>query len=122
MVESPPTRRPSLGIALYLALVLAGVGAFFWIRSYGETLAAPTAEPGVAAKVGAATGAEHPLFHVLLALAAVIALGRVLGKAFTWIGQPPVIGEVVAGILLGPSLLGRISPDAMQFLLPRTAA
>src|SRR5262249_7140060 len=33
-------------------------------------------------------------------------------------GQPPVIGEVVAGILLGPSLLGAISPDAMHLLIP----
>src|SRR5262249_26226399 len=33
-------------------------------------------------------------------------------------GQPPVIGEVIAGILLGPSLLGRLSPDAMAFLFP----
>src|SRR5262249_20251114 len=58
--------------------------------------------------------------HVLLALVAIIVLGRVLGRAFRFIGQPPVIGEVVAGILLGPSLLGRVSPEAMDFLLPRT--
>ncbi|HYV38613.1 MAG TPA: cation:proton antiporter [Gemmataceae bacterium] len=44
--------------------------------------------------------------HLLLALAAVIVVGRLLAKLFAYIGQPPVIGEVVAGILLGPSLLG----------------
>lgn len=44
--------------------------------------------------------------RVLPALAAVLLLGRVLGLAFKKIGQPPVIGEVLAGILLGPSLLG----------------
>jgi Kef-type K+ transport system membrane component KefB len=59
---------------------------------------------------------------VLLALAAVIGLGQLLGRAFRYIGQPPVIGEVVAGILLGPSLLGRLSPDAMSFLLPPDSA
>jgi Kef-type K+ transport system membrane component KefB len=47
------------------------------------------------------------LLRVLIALAAVIVAGRALGKALAYIGQPPVIGEVVAGILLGPSLLGR---------------
>ena len=62
------------------------------------------------------------LLHVLLALAVVVALGRVLGLLFVRLGQPPVIGEVVAGILLGPSLLGRLSPDSMDFLLPRDAA
>ncbi len=58
------------------------------------------------------------LWHLLLALAAVVISGRVLGRLFRYIGQPPVIGEVVAGIMLGPSLLGAISPGAYAFLLP----
>ena len=44
--------------------------------------------------------------HLLLGLAAVIALGRLLGALLSKLGQPPVVGEVIAGILLGPSLLG----------------
>jgi Kef-type K+ transport system membrane component KefB len=59
------------------------------------------------------------LLHVLLALAAVIVTGRALGWAFARIGQPPVIGEVVAGILLGPSLLGR---EASALILPASVA
>ncbi len=58
------------------------------------------------------------LWHVLLALAAVVALGQLLGRLFRLVGQPPVIGEVLAGILLGPSLLGRISPAAQSYILP----
>jgi Kef-type K+ transport system membrane component KefB len=58
------------------------------------------------------------IFHLLLALAAVIVAGRALGAVFCWFGQPPVIAEVIAGILLGPSLLGAISPAAQQYLLP----
>jgi Kef-type K+ transport system membrane component KefB len=58
------------------------------------------------------------MFHLLLALAAVIVVGRSLGVVFRWIGQPPVIAEVIAGILLGPSLLGTISPAAQEYLLP----
>jgi Kef-type K+ transport system membrane component KefB len=122
MSSTPRPSRPLLALAAYAGLLAAAVGAFFLIRAYGETLTAPTPEPGSSAGVGSATGKGHALFHVLLALAAVIALGRVLGKAFTYIGQPPVIGEVVAGILLGPSLLGRLSPEAMNFLLPKDAA
>ena len=60
------------------------------------------------------SAADHPAAaaprfcsHVLLALAAVIALGQILAWLFAKIHQPPVIGEVVAGILLGPSLIGR---------------
>jgi Kef-type K+ transport system membrane component KefB len=44
--------------------------------------------------------------QVLLALAAVIVVGRLLGALLSRVGQPPVIGEVIAGIALGPSLLG----------------
>jgi Kef-type K+ transport system membrane component KefB len=62
------------------------------------------------------------LWHLLLALTAVVITGRLLGQVFRFIGQPPVIGEVMAGILLGPSLLGAVSPDAYAFLLPPTVA
>jgi Kef-type K+ transport system membrane component KefB len=62
------------------------------------------------------------LWHLLLALAAVVITGRVLGRIFRVIGQPPVIGEVVGGIMLGPSLLGAIWPDAYAFLLPPAVA
>lgn len=44
--------------------------------------------------------------QVLLTLAAIILVGRLLALALQRLGQPPVIGEVVAGIVLGPSLLG----------------
>ena len=62
------------------------------------------------------------LWHLLLALAAVVIAGRLLGTLFRFIGQPPVIGEVVAGILLGPSLLGAVSHEAYTFLLPAAVA
>jgi Kef-type K+ transport system membrane component KefB len=60
--------------------------------------------------------------HVLLTLAAVIALGTLLARLFRYFGQPAVIGEVVAGIVLGPSLLGAVAPEAMQALVPPAEA
>ena len=48
----------------------------------------------------------HAVGQLLLALAVVIALARLLGRVARLIGQPPVVGEIVAGILLGPSLFG----------------
>lgn len=62
--------------------------------------------------------AEQTLWHVLVALFAVIAAGQILGRIFRLIGQPPVIGEVIAGILLGPSLLGYVWPAGYAWLLP----
>ena len=60
-----------------------------------------------------------PLLHVLIALAAVIALGQLLGWLLARVGQPPVIGEVLAGILLGPSLIG---PVWSALVLPPASA
>lgn len=56
---------------------------------------------------------------VLLAQTAVIVfVSRTLGMVTKWLGQPLVIAEVLAGILLGPSLLGWLVPDAMTVLFP----
>ena len=60
-------------------------------------------------------------FHVLLALAVVVIAGHILGRLLAGVGQPPVIGEVLSGILLGPSLLGRLAPGAEQYLFPDAA-
>jgi Kef-type K+ transport system membrane component KefB len=108
-------------IAGYPAMVLGGVALFLVIRRYGETLSAPA--PGAGVTIASApASAPDTLLHVLLALAAVIVLGRLLGFALRRIGQPPVIGEVVAGILLGPSLLGRIAPDVASYILPASVS
>jgi Kef-type K+ transport system membrane component KefB len=61
------------------------------------------------------------LEHVLATLAAVIAAGLLLGRLLRPLGQPPVVGEVLAGILLGPSLLGLVWPEAMHALIPAPA-
>lgn len=56
--------------------------------------------------------------QVLVALAAVVISGRLLGRLAAAMGQPPVIGEVLSGILLGPSLLGLVAPAAQELLFP----
>jgi len=51
-------------------------------------------------------------------LAVIVAAAQIVGRIFRAIGQPPVIGEMLAGILLGPSLLGWIAPEASSALFP----
>jgi Kef-type K+ transport system membrane component KefB len=107
---------------VYAAILAGGILAFLAIRRYGETLGPPAA-----AEVARSAGAVPPLasdvlLHVLVALAAVVVVGRVLARAFRAIGQPPVIGEVIGGILLGPSLLGRVAPDLHGYILPPSVA
>jgi Kef-type K+ transport system membrane component KefB/nucleotide-binding universal stress UspA family protein len=50
-----------------------------------------------------------------------IVTGRLLGEAMQRIGQPAVIGQLLAGILLGPSLLGALVPDLQHALFPDRA-
>ena len=105
----------------YAAMIGLTILLFFAIRSYGETLAAsrPAAAPADRAAPGATS---QPLLRLLVAMVAVIALGRLLARLFAFAGQPPVIGEVLAGICLGPSLLGRVAPEAEAWLLPASVA
>ena len=66
----------------------------------------------------AVTGKLDVVHHVLVTLAAVLVVGWLLGKAMRFVGQPAVIGEITAGILLGPSLLGAVSPETLHLLIP----
>ena len=62
------------------------------------------------------------LLSVLLALTVIIITARLMGLLFSKLDQPAVIGEVVGGILLGPSLLGHFAPGVQAWLLPADAA
>src|SRR5437588_494674 len=57
---------------------------------------------------------------LFLQMAVILVTARLMAAALRFIGQPGVVGEMLAGILLGPSLLGRISPAAMNSLFPAT--
>jgi Kef-type K+ transport system membrane component KefB len=108
-------------IIVYGLTLVAAVALFFIFRAFGETLVAPPAQASLTVNP-VAGDTSNILWHLLLALVAVVALGRLLGALFHSIGQPPVIGEVVAGILLGPSLLGHIAPEAAAYILPGAVA
>ena len=62
------------------------------------------------------------LVKVLLALTVVMIVARLMGALFRRLDQPAVIGEVIGGILLGPSLFGRVAPEAAAVVLPADAA
>jgi Kef-type K+ transport system membrane component KefB len=104
-------------------MVAVSGGLFLVIRDYGERLAAPA--PASARLFGDASASAPPpsmLIPVLLALVVVLIAARLVGAVFRYFHQPPVIGEVLAGILLGPSLFGRIAPEAFAAVLPPSVA
>ncbi len=103
--------------AYIVLLVVAGIG-FSIIRHFGEKL---SSQPLISSPTAIVPGIlqQSPLLpQVLVALVVVISVARLLGFVCQRLGQPRVIGEVIAGIALGPSLFGRIAPDAMAFVFP----
>ena len=117
--RSSPLRR----LVGYTLMLVITVSAYWLIRRHGLTLVAPAPAAG-RPQFGAAEAGAHVdhLLHVLLALVVVILVARAIGTLFGLLHQPPVVGEILAGVLLGPSLLGRVAPSAAAYLLPPTVA
>src|SRR5258707_1792364 len=75
------------------------------------------------APLAAGTTDAHSL-SVTIFLSQIIALllcGRLLGEAMQRVGQPAVLGQLIAGILLGPSVLGALWPDLQHALFPASS-
>jgi Kef-type K+ transport system membrane component KefB/nucleotide-binding universal stress UspA family protein len=101
---------------LGLILLFAAAGQV-WTPAH----AAPALHSQAAAGNGSSgTGkAEGILVAEILLL---LVVGRVLGEGMQRIGQPALMGTLLAGILLGPSLFGWVWPQAQHFIFPRDEA
>ncbi|HWL51491.1 MAG TPA: cation:proton antiporter [Chthoniobacteraceae bacterium] len=122
--------------AFYLiTLVVVGL-AIAAVLHFGAALPLPGGEGGSVVQPVDAVGEEgpsaspaaslllhlhEPLVHLFLQLLLIIAAARLVGFAFTLIGQPAVVGEMAAGILLGPSLFGWLAPGAFAFVFPESS-
>jgi Kef-type K+ transport system membrane component KefB len=121
---------------LYLLIVsIVGLGIFVILhlgsqlpspvsRFSTEAIAATTPPPTDAsnssflASAGSSLrqNATSPLSRLFLQLFMIIAASGIVAWIFSRCGQPAVIGEMVAGIILGPSLFGVLAPNAFQFI------
>lgn len=61
---------------------------------------------------------ESLIFQVLVQLLVIVAAARLGGWLFTYLGQPQVVGEIAAGLLLGPSCFARLAPDLAASIFP----
>ncbi len=61
---------------------------------------------------------DQPFSLLLLQIIIILMVARIFGKLFARIGQPTVVGEIVAGIALGPSIMGWIMPRFSHLLFP----
>jgi Kef-type K+ transport system membrane component KefB/nucleotide-binding universal stress UspA family protein len=63
-------------------------------------------------------GGENPVLLLLVQVALILALSRSIGLLFARFRQPQVVGEMVAGITLGPSVFGHFAPAAAALVFP----
>jgi len=117
------TARPHrlAGIGEYLLLVGLPVAALLVILRAGTVMhpALPvTASTPLPNVPNAAPEVVLRLPVFLAQIAIILSVARLLGAALRRLGQPQVVGEMLAGIVLGPSLLGWVSPTAYALLFP----
>lgn len=112
-------------ILFYLFIIGGGIALGYWIIVHGKSLESVT--PVVENGSGSAwqhfveaidSNLVYPTAILLLQIITIILIARFFGVLFRKIGQPSVIGEIVAGIVLGPSLLGHYFPEISSFLFP----
>jgi Kef-type K+ transport system membrane component KefB len=113
-----------VGCAIAVVLQL-GTSSFDMSLSNQHTIPVPAQEHVVVASDASSrpfqalrANLNHPLSHLLMQLLVVITAARVLGSLFTRIGLPAVVGEMAAGILLGPSLFGFVAPSLFAITFP----
>ena len=103
----------------YALLVGFPVAGLLLVLSLGATLHASAtltaASPAAGASVVNAT-LRLPIF--LAQIVVVLVVSRLVGKGLRALGQPQVVGEMLAGLALGPSLLGTLAPDVYALLFP----
>lgn len=117
--------RQSLPEALlYVVALSVAVMIYVVIHHYGMHLPMPTRPPAQLGAVGGPPGGHDAdvMLHILIALLLVVAVARSGGIVFRFLRQPPVVGEILAGVMLGPSLLGRAWPAAFNYILPPEVA
>lgn len=100
-------------IFFYLLTIIIGLGVFMGINQYGLNLFGHVESVTNAAQSTPWSG----LAYILLSLVAITIVARVCGYLFQKMGQPAVMGEVVGGILLGPSFLGKMFPMVAVLLI-----
>ena len=110
----------------YTVLLVVSIAGLLVLLSFGAKLQAPTAvASGPAASTDLTAGLREtladPLSRLLLQVVVIVVAARLVGMLFRRIGQPSVIGEMLAGILLGPSLFGLLFPGALDALFPASS-
>ncbi len=127
------TRSNLILYLAYTAVVVAcGVGIWFILQEgkhlEQQTITAPQSTATITTPLnnnsissslqGIRENLREPLSLLLVQLILIVLLARLFAAVFVKLHQPAVIGEMVAGIVLGPSVVGALFPAAFQFVFP----
>lgn len=110
----------------YVVLIGTLLAVMYWVIHLGTQLQAPELIGGEKISKGAwqdftstlLHSFKHPLAILLAQIVTIIIAARIMGWICIKIKQPVVIGEMLAGIILGPSLLGLYFPEFSHTLFP----
>ncbi len=113
------------GVLYASLMILFGGLIFLMLRSGPEIFGGPSISSPPKIPTGSGGFSHFFRFNIseslprlLLQIVIIIASTRLLGSVFKKIKQPVVMGEIIAGIVLGPSLLGWLFPAGFQFIFP----
>ena len=113
----------------YIAITGGFTAIMYWIIFKGKDLELGKKFPVVGSGNGhwedfqtsMLSNLHHPLAILLAQIVTIIIVARFFGWIFRKIGQPSVIGEILAGIFLGPSLVGSYFPEFSSALFPEAS-
>jgi len=121
-------RTVMLSAMIYgLTTLLCGGGIAFVLQLGATLVPAPQAIASIASTAASTATttpsavAGHPLATLLLQIIVVVGAAKAMGFVFRRLRQPAVIGEMLAGIALGPSLLGQLLPQLQSALFPTSS-
>ena len=106
-------------LSLYLLVMLTFGAGIFWVLKAGARL-----QPAAGVAVESSDASKAPqskdgaMIILLLQVIVVVGAARLAGWLARKIGQPAVVGEMAAGILLGPSFLGLAFPSVQHLVFP----
>ncbi|TGK17986.1 cation/H(+) antiporter [Leptospira fluminis] len=119
--------KPIRSVLVYACFLLIFGIAIYFVLNYGKNMEPSTGSSSASvvngenstflAEIG--KNVKQPIALLLLQLLVILGTARALGSLLAFFGQPSVIGEIIAGILLGPSFLGTLWPETAGFLFPK---
>jgi Kef-type K+ transport system membrane component KefB len=112
-------RRNARFITAYSSVFGLSAGAFKSVTALGHGLVAGApVEHTSAAHIVGSVALLSPLPLLLLQLGVILGIGRLFSWILSRVGQPSVVGQIIGGLVLGPSLLGALFPTASAAVFP----